>query len=141
MKSTARKSCSPLLATLLTAAALGVAGCDQKPATNAESPRPPSAAPDSTARQGEQAASAGKPAESRTIAKPGDAALATKVKAAIVAEPGIKVKEIEVNAADGVVTLVGTVDSAADGHQAALRAMNVEGVRSVKNDLQVVPGA
>jgi osmotically-inducible protein OsmY len=59
------------------------------------------------------------------------------------AELGGKVKQalhtsgVEVSAADGVVTLYGTVDAPAEPHRLAMLAMSIEGVRSVVNNLVV----
>ena len=71
----------------------------------------------------------------------GDSALAAQVKSAIVSEPGLKSLTVEVNATDGVVTLFGTADTPAKRHQAALVALNVDGVRSVRNSMTVVSGS
>jgi len=48
---------------------------------------------------------------------------------------------VEVAASDGVVTLYGTVDAPADKDRIAQLAMNVEGVRSVVNNLVAVRGS
>jgi osmotically-inducible protein OsmY len=48
---------------------------------------------------------------------------------------------VEVAAADGVVTLNGTVEVPAEKERAALVALEVEGVRSVVNNLVVVRGS
>jgi hyperosmotically inducible protein len=71
----------------------------------------------------------------------GNAMLASRVKAALVADPDLKALTVEVNAADGVVTLFGTADTTARSHRAALVALNVDGVRSVKNELVIVRGS
>lgn len=47
--------------------------------------------------------------------------------------------DINVDARDGVVTLFGVVDSSETKRQAEAEVRKVEGVRSVRNDLQVVP--
>lgn len=75
------------------------------------------------------------------IPDPGDAALATKVKSAIAAEPDLKAVTVSVNAAAGVVTLNGTADTHVTSDRAARVALNVDGVRSVKNELIVVRGS
>jgi hypothetical protein len=75
------------------------------------------------------------------IPDPGDASLATKVKTAIAAEPDLKSVTVSVNAAGGVVTLNGTADTHATSDRAARVALNVDGVRSVKNELIVVRGS
>lgn len=75
------------------------------------------------------------------IPDPGDAALATRVKSAIAAEPDLKAVTVSVNATAGVVTLNGTADNHVTSDRAARVALNVEGVRSVKNELIVVRGS
>jgi osmotically-inducible protein OsmY len=73
-----------------------------------------------------------------------DMELSSKVKQALngpdagAAAPG---GYLEVAAADGVVTLNGTVQVSAEKERAALVAMEVEGVRSVVNNLVVVRGS
>ena len=47
---------------------------------------------------------------------------------------------VEVAAADGVVTLYGTVDVPAEKERIALLALGVEGVRSVVNNLVAIRG-
>jgi hyperosmotically inducible periplasmic protein len=84
------------------------------------------------------------PAESGTDSKPvaeGNAALAAKVKSALTTDPELKTLTVDVNAADGVVTLFGTADNAARSYRAAQVALNVDGVRSVKNELVIVRGS
>jgi hypothetical protein len=70
-----------------------------------------------------------------------DAALEARVKAAISADPGLRSVSVDVKSADGVVTLYGTADSPAKSHQAAMIAMNVDGVRSVRNEMVVLRGS
>ena len=69
-----------------------------------------------------------------------DAAITTKVKAAVFAEPGLKSLDINVETRDGVVTLAGTVGSPELKHRATQVAQHVEGVRSVSDQLVVAPG-
>lgn len=71
----------------------------------------------------------------------GDAALAARVKAAIAADPALQSLTVDVNAADGVITLFGTADTPANSHQAAMLALNVEGVRSVRNKMVIARGS
>ena len=61
-----------------------------------------------------------------------DMDLSTKVKDAL------QQNRVEVAASDGVVTLYGTVENPGDKDRLALTAMNVEGVRSVVNNLVVM---
>jgi len=66
-----------------------------------------------------------------------DTVITTKVKAAILEEPGLKSSEINVETFKGVVQLSGFVNSSADISAATKVAQNVAGVTSVKNDMHV----
>lgn len=66
-----------------------------------------------------------------------DTAITTKVKAAILGEPGLKVSEINVETFKGVVQLSGFVSSRQDVDSAIRVARAVNGVKSVKNDMQL----
>ena len=66
-----------------------------------------------------------------------DAAITTKVKAAIFNEPTLKSAEINVETFKGVVQLSGFVSSAAAETTAVNVARNVGGVKSVKDDMRV----
>lgn len=66
------------------------------------------------------------------------AALTTKVKSALAADVGLRtVTGIDVDSADGVVTLKGKVASAGAKRRAEQVAKKVDGVRSVKNELRI----
>lgn len=67
----------------------------------------------------------------------GDSWVTTKVKSAILNEPSLKVLQINVETYKGMVQLSGFVDNAASRDKAAEIARKVEGVSSVKNDLQL----
>jgi hyperosmotically inducible protein len=66
-----------------------------------------------------------------------DSVITTKVKAAILNEPSLKVTEINVETFKGVVQLSGFVASQADINKAVEVARGVKGVSSVKNDMRV----
>jgi osmotically-inducible protein OsmY len=66
-----------------------------------------------------------------------DSAITTKVKAAIIAEPTLKVFQINVETFKGEVQLSGFVDSAQSVTKAGEVARGVKGVKSVKNNLIV----
>jgi osmotically-inducible protein OsmY len=66
-----------------------------------------------------------------------DAAITTKVKAAIFNEPSLKSTEINVETFKGDVQLSGFVAQPADAQRAAEVARGVKGVTSVKNDIRV----
>jgi hyperosmotically inducible protein len=66
-----------------------------------------------------------------------DSVITTRVKAAIVNEPDLKVLEINVETFKGVVQLSGFVSEPSDINKATAVARNVKGVKSVKNDIRV----
>ncbi|HUY68652.1 MAG TPA: BON domain-containing protein [Alphaproteobacteria bacterium] len=66
-----------------------------------------------------------------------DAAITTKVKGAIVADPMLKISQITVHTAHGAVRLSGTVDSAAQKDEAVKDANGVSGVKTVIDRLSV----
>jgi osmotically-inducible protein OsmY len=66
-----------------------------------------------------------------------DTVITTKVKSAILGEPGLKVSEINVETFKGIVQLSGFVSTRTDIDRAIKLAHNVDGVKSVKNDMQL----
>ena len=68
-----------------------------------------------------------------------DAVITTKVKAAIVAEKDLSALDIAAETNNGVVTLTGTVATAAQADAAARVTRGVEGVKQVENKVKVDP--
>ena len=66
-----------------------------------------------------------------------DTVITTKVKAAILNEPMLKSREINVESFKGIVQLSGFVSSEADINKAVEVTSGVKGVKSVKNDMHV----
>lgn len=66
-----------------------------------------------------------------------DSVITSKVKAEIFNEPALKSRELNVETFKGVVQLSGFVSSQDDIDKAMRVARNVEGVKSVKNDMRV----
>ncbi len=66
-----------------------------------------------------------------------DTVITTKIKAAILHDPALKVTEINVETFKGVVQLSGFVNSRADINRAVEVARGVKGVTSVKNDMRL----
>ena len=66
-----------------------------------------------------------------------DKVVSAKVKAALVGDPTTKAYQIGVTTYEGVVQLSGFVDSNAQVSRATEVARTVDGVREVKNELQV----
>jgi hyperosmotically inducible protein len=85
-----------------------------------------------TAQVKEQAANAGD--------KIDDATITAKVKTALIGETGMNALHINVDTANGVVTLSGTVDSPSSVERATQVAMAVQGVKLVDNRLTVKQG-
>jgi hyperosmotically inducible protein len=61
----------------------------------------------------------------------------TKVKTALLAEPGLKSLQISVDTKDGTVTLTGQVDSADQRSRAEQIAQSTGGVKNVVDNLAV----
>lgn len=93
----------------------------------------------SVASATDRAASATDRATTKAAVAVDDTAITTKVKAAVMAEPGLKTLDINVDTKNGVVTLAGTVDSPDLKQRAVTLAQQVEGVRSVSDHLVVKP--
>ena len=70
----------------------------------------------------------------------GDAQLAVRVKTALVNDVELGTMPIDVVARDGAVTLRGAVGSTADADRAVALARSVDGVASVRSELEVVAG-
>jgi len=66
-----------------------------------------------------------------------DSVITTKVKAAIFQDEDLKVLEISVKTYKGIVQLSGFVSSNAAAQKAVMVAGSVQGVKSVKNDMQI----
>ena len=66
-----------------------------------------------------------------------DSVITTKVKAALAADPDVKATEVKVKTFKGVVQLSGFVSSPDSVRKAIEIARKVDGVRDVKNDMEV----
>ena len=78
-----------------------------------------------------------KDATAATSAAVTDAAIVTKINAALMADDRLKATKIDVKAEEGRVTLSGTAPDAGSQARAKTLAAAVEGVRSVDNQLTV----
>jgi osmotically-inducible protein OsmY len=110
MKKTVSVAVSVVLAAAL---ATSVVGCSSTPGHGAES----------------AGANAGRVVD--------DSLITGKVKAALVADPDTKAHQIEVETFKGTVQLSGFVDSTTARRRAVEVARNIEGVKDVKNSLQI----
>jgi hyperosmotically inducible periplasmic protein len=111
-----------LLAALLASAGLVAAGCGERSTEKVSSTVDRTTT--TIAANTEQAAD-------KAATMVGDAAITGKVKAAMIAEPGLKSMQIDVDTKNGIVTLTGTVDTALDKERALQLAQTVNGVVSV----------
>jgi len=128
MNSLQRKTA--LISLVIGTAMAGVACQQRTPATTSQKmDRPP-----------ETATTAAKDAMNKTANAVDDAAITAKVKTAIMAEPGLKSMQIDVDTKDAVVTLSGTVASAPLKDRAKEIASSVSGVRSVEDKLVTQSG-
>lgn len=125
-----------LLAAALAGIALFGAGCSDRSSTETVGQKVDRAT-DKMANAGDKMAAATENAANKTVAAIDDATITTKVKTAVLAEPGLKTLQIDVDTKNGVVMLSGTVDNQAMKERAAQVAQAVTGVRSVDNNLTV----
>ena len=112
------------------------AGCDRNKSAETAGQKRDS----TTERAGEkmdQAAADAKQKTERAGDKIDDAAITAKVKTALIGEPGLKALKINVDTANGVVTLTGAVDTSQNLDRATQVAQSVDGVKSVDNRLNV----
>lgn len=132
---------SPVIA-LVALSALQLSACNRGPgdqAANKPNTSPMADASKTAPEASFKSAVTGKPAPGSPQAA--DAELSKKVKTALSTATDIKTGGLEVASADGVVTLYGTVDAPVEKDRAAMYAMDVDGVRSVVNNLVVVKGS
>jgi hyperosmotically inducible protein len=68
-----------------------------------------------------------------------DAAITSAVKTKLLGDPDVKGLNIDVDTANGVVTLTGVVHTAAERREALRLAKDTKGVKNVKNNLKLEP--
>ena len=120
---------TPLLAALIAGAVVTTTACGDR--------HPAETAGQKLDRTTDQVAATTDRATAKAAVAIDDAAITTKVKSAVFAEPGLKTLQIGVDTKDGVVTLSGTVDSPIMKDRAMQIAEHVEGVRSVVDNLAI----
>jgi osmotically-inducible protein OsmY len=121
-----------LLAAILAGTALATAGCGDRNSGQTVGQK--------VDRTTDKVASATERAATKTGVVVEDATITTKVKSAVLAEPGLKTLQIGVDTKDGVVTLSGTVDNPSLKERAMQITQQVDGVRSVVDNLAVKTG-
>lgn len=119
-----------LLVAALAAAALVGVGCEQR-STDTTTGR-------SADQTSKMQANAGRMTD-RVANAADDTAITAKVKAAILAEPGLKSLQIDVDTKNATVTLTGNVDSDMLRDRAKQIAMSTDGVKNVVDNLSVKP--
>lgn len=125
---------SPVLGIAAALALAGVlSGCDQRPTTARTDATAPSASSSATSTASEKMSAAG----DKVATAVDDSAITAKVKAALMAEPGLKSLQINVDTKNAAVTLSGAVDSAASKEKAKQVAAGVSGVTNVVDQLTV----
>ena len=118
-----------LVAAIVAGATLATAGCGDR--------NPTATVGQKIERSADQVAAATDRATTQAAVAVDDAAITTKVKTAVLAEPGLKSLQIDVDTKNGVVTLSGTVDNASMKERANQVAQSVSGVKSVVDNLAV----
>ena len=118
---------------------LALAGCGDDPPPPKPVAKAPAPAAPAPPKADDKPAPAAKPADAGRATA--DRSLAARVKDALLAEKSLNAHGIEVDAKDGAVTLVGTVENKARREQAAKIAAGVDGTRSIENKLVVVAGS
>lgn len=112
--------------------ALGLAACEKKPAEPTVGERVDGAIAD--------VKEAGTEAADSVKASAADAAITTKINAALAADDKLSATKINVDTVDGRVTLSGTAPDATSRDRATTLATSVEGVLAV-NNLLIVQGS
>lgn len=113
----------------LAAGTLLMAGCDQRP--------PAGSATAKVDRAADKVEATVSSAADKTATVAEDAAITAKVKAAILAEPGLKSLQINVDTTGATVTLSGNVDNADLRERAKQIASSTSGVKGVVDQLAV----
>lgn len=127
------------IATALFAVVL-TAGCNKNDTATSDAGRKVDQAQERAGEKMDQARSEGKELAANAGEKLEDAAITAKVKTALIGEPGLKALQINVDTANGVVTLSGAVDSPTKVDRATQVAQAIHGVKSVDNRLTVKQG-
>jgi len=115
------------IAALALGIALTGAGCDQRNASESVGQK--------LDRATDKVAATSSNAANKTAEVMDDTALTAKVKAAILAEPGLRSLQIGVETHDAIVTLSGSVDAPPLKERAKQVAQGVAGVRDVVDNL------
>src|SRR6202521_729594 len=121
----------------LAAGTLLMAGCDQRAPAGSTSATPPGNTAAKKDRATDKVGTTVSNAADKTATVAEDAAITAKVKAAILAEPGLKTLQINVDTNGATVTLSGSVDNADLRERAKQIATSTSGVKGVVDQLTV----
>ena len=121
---------------VLAVAALAIAGCERQGTSSSTSQKLDQSTPKSADATSSSGATASE-SSSNMSAAAGDTAITAKVKAALIAEPGLKSMDINVETKDGTVTLTGSVDNAQLREKAKQVASSTSGVKGVIDNLNI----
>ena len=116
--------------------AVGLASCEKKHPAETAGRSIDQTAEKAGDKMGEAATKLGEQSDKAGAALD-DTAITAKVKAAILAEPGLRVLQISVDTKNGVTTLSGSADSQKSSDRAKEIAGAVAGVKGVENQLVV----
>lgn len=131
---------STMLITAVAAAALVTAGCEQRSQGDKFGQKSDQANPSVMGKLGQpDATRSNQPANAdqagSKVSGIDDTMITTKVKAALLAEPGLKSAQINVATKDATVTLSGAVDSDIIRDRAKQIALSTEGVKNVVDNM------
>jgi osmotically-inducible protein OsmY len=140
MKETFMKRIVYVIAATLAATTLASCG-SRDPAQPAAPKQQSGALSGGTARPADNFQSSVAPKNAPVATPAADRELSNKVKNALTTSNGVEIGAVDVAAADGVVTINGTVQMPAEKDRAALLALGIDGVRSVVNNLVVIRGS
>src|ERR1700730_18152032 len=121
----------------LAAGTLLMAGCEQRPPAGSTSAAPPGSTTAKMDRAADKVGATVSNAADKTATVTEDAAITAKVRAAILAEPGLKTLQINVDTNGATVTLSGSVDNADLRERAKQIASSTSGVKGVVDQLTV----
>lgn len=124
---------------IVTVAAVALAACDKQPGPAESAGKSIGKAADDAGRNigaaTDKVVAKVEDQSGRTSIAIDDTEITTRVKAAILAEPGLKTLQISVDTQQGVVTLSGSADSSSSRDRAASLAGAIAGVKQVDNRL------
>ena len=129
-----RRSCRGIFFVMSIAFVFGLAGCQQE-GTAEKAGQNIDKAAESAGKKVDKVSEAVVEKVEKAVEYMDDSAITAQIKAEILSDPLLKVSQIEVTTANGVVKLSGTVDSQQSIDRAMEIARSVKDVKSVENGL------